>query len=109
MRTTQPPAVIHSLCHSCELQHPLCRDTVLSDPALKEYLVWLDKQPKSQHFIISELDSTHLFVLNSPDIAAYLQRELDLWHDRNSYSEEVLEEAESGGQLPSGKVAGIRK
>ena len=87
----------------------LCRLCSLSDPALKEYLVWLDKQPSSQHFIIAELDSTHLFVLNSPDIAAYLQRELDLWHDRNSYSEEVLEEAESGGMLPSGKVAGVRK
>ena len=82
---------------------------VCSDPALKEYLVWLDKQASSQHFIISELDSTHLFVLNTPDIAAYLQRELDLWHDRNSYSEEITEEAESGGQLPSGNKAGIKK
>ena len=66
--------------------------------------MWLDKQASSPHFIVAELDSTHLFIVNQPEIAEYLQQQLDLWHDRNSYSEEVQEEAESGGQMPTGNM-----
>lgn len=71
-----------------------------SDPALKEFLVYLDKHPSGEPFIISELDDTHLFVNTSPGLAAWLQEQIDEWHDRNSYAANELEEATeaSGGQ-----------
>ena len=65
--------------------------------------MWLDKAAGGRSFLISELDSTHLFIVDSADIAAYLQEKLDAWHDANSYSEDIVEEAESGGQMPLGK------
>ena len=65
------------------------------DPALKEYLVWLDKQPNSPHFIISELDSSHLFITSTPNIQDWLQMKLDEWLDKNSFSLESLDETEN--------------
>jgi hypothetical protein len=72
------------------------------DSALKEYLVWLDKQPNSPHFIINELDANHLFITNTPNIAEWLQTKLDDWLDKNSFSIESLDELliESGGTAP---------
>jgi hypothetical protein len=77
-------------------------DVIVSDAALKEYLVWLDKQVNSVHFIISELDSTHLFITYSSDIADWLQLKLDEWLDRNSFSIESIDQQliESGGEAP---------
>jgi len=65
------------------------------DAALKEYLVWLDKQPTFDPFIIMELDSTHLFITPDEAIHARLQQAIDDFHDSNSYKEDVDENADN--------------
>lgn len=79
------------------------------DPALKEYLLWLDNQSNTNHFIIADLDAQHLFIVNSPNIEAWLQTKIDDWHDANSYTEAASEDVESGGVLPTGHVAAFKK
>lgn len=64
---------------------------VCSDAALKEYLVWLDKQSTFKPFIIHELDQTHLFITADPTIQQKLQQKIDDWHDANSFKEDYDE------------------
>ena len=56
-----------------------------SDVALKEYLLHLEQTGKIPRVIIEVLDDTHLFLSAEPGIAETLQREIDAWHDLNSY------------------------
>ncbi|KAL6047838.1 General transcription factor IIH subunit 5 [Balamuthia mandrillaris] len=50
------------------------------DPSLKQYLLLVDKE---HHFIIKDLDETHLLVL--PTATKFLQEKLDELHDENTY------------------------
>jgi len=70
-----------------------------SDPALKEYLSWLDKQPNSTHFIIAELDATHLFIVNSPEIETYLQLKVDEFHDSTSFVDVLAQDSETSSKF----------
>lgn len=63
------------------------------DPALKQYLLHLDKQ-SSTPFIIADLDAEHLFITNRADIEQWIQVRVDEWHDKNSYVETLDEETE---------------
>jgi hypothetical protein len=57
-----------------------------SDVGVKEYLVWLDASGAVESFILREVDDTHLFVAERPNLFTELQEFLDAWHDANSFS-----------------------
>jgi len=56
------------------------------DVALKTFLLHLNTQTQ---FVIFDLDETHLFIKNSPDIQKNLQKKIDDWHDSNTFFETV--------------------
>ena len=57
-----------------------------SDPAIKEFLKYLDEAMLlGKKFILFDLDERHLFVMEG--IAGQLQDKLDELMERNSYSE----------------------
>lgn len=57
-----------------------------SDPAIKEFLKYLDDlQLLGKRFILFDLDDTHLFVMEG--ISGELQDKLDELMEKNSYSE----------------------
>ena len=57
-----------------------------SDPAIKEFLKFLDESMiLGKRFILFDLDERHLFVMEG--IAGQLQQKLDELMEKNSYSE----------------------
>ena len=53
---------------------------LLSDSSIKQYLLHLDKE---HHFVIRDLDETHLLVDST--VMGFLQQKLDELQDENTY------------------------
>jgi TFIIH basal transcription factor complex TTD-A subunit len=73
------------------------------DAALKQYLVWLESQPTTiEKFIIQDLDDQHLFIQARPEMAEWLEAQIDAWHDKNSFTSNVMTEAaeDTAGDKP---------
>jgi len=51
------------------------------DPALKEYLIFLDKE---LHFIMQDLDDNHLLV--SASVEKFLTEKMEEWYDQVHYT-----------------------
>lgn len=72
--------------HVTRLSSFLINYTCSGDPAMKQYIKYLDEQNLlGKKFILHDLDEVHLFVAS--DVARQLQHKLDELMERNSYSD----------------------
>ena len=70
---------------------PMCSLCSFSDVALKEFLCHLDS--KTQHtFILEILDDQHLLIRNTAETLDYVMREVERWHDQNSFTEDLFDD-----------------